>query len=99
MNAPINMGFRREVHNGVGRFLTKSLLDKNGIADVALNKPVLGAVRDRLQVFQISRVGELIEHCDARGSSLGQRSSNKSGTDEPRAASYQEFHLCCSSQS
>ena len=63
VDAAVHVGFGGKMNDGVaaghGRF------DGGSIADIALDEGVLGIVRDRFQIGEISGVGQLVVIDDA----------------------------------
>ena len=61
VNAAVDVGLGGEVHHGVGLLGLEELVDASVVADVGLDKLIAGMICDRLQIFQIARIGQLVE--------------------------------------
>ena len=48
----VNMGLRREVHDGVDLFRLQNEIDQVGAANVSLHKLVVGQVLDAVKILQ-----------------------------------------------
>jgi len=63
MDAPINMGLGREVHDNLGSF--HGLINDLAVADIPFNEPISSTVflirNDIVEVLRITSVGELIQ--------------------------------------
>ncbi len=87
-DAPIDMGFGREVDDRVG--VRDERAHGARLSDVALDEPEPhGLVRvglDRREVRAVARVGQLVEDRDARAVGAGEDIANIGAADEPGPA-------------
>ena len=86
------------MNNGAGSVGGKQAAQQFLIADVAGNELVSGKIPDRLQISEISGVGQLIE-IDDRGVFCFQPSVNEVGPDESSAPGHDDciihkMHKC-----
>mmetsp|Transcript_58130 Transcript_58130/g.142117 ORF Transcript_58130/g.142117 Transcript_58130/m.142117 type:complete len:100 (-) Transcript_58130:453-752(-) len=52
----VDMSLRGEVHDGIDLFLLQDEVDKVGRGDITLNEPVVGEIRNLIQVLQTTTV-------------------------------------------
>ena len=78
------MTFRRKVEHGVGGVDAQQVVHQLGIAYVAADKDVLRIVAQGGQIFQIARVGQLVQIDHAKAARAGQQ--YLAGADKARAA-------------
>ncbi len=58
------MALRREMYDAVDIVLLENLVDRLGVADVRLDKCVVGLVLDVLQVLKVACIGKLVHIYD-----------------------------------
>ena len=79
-----------------------SEFDQRRIADIAVDEAIARIVRNRRQIFKISRVGELVQIHHACANAFGscKQQTDERTADESGASGDQKLHyLCWSSQS
>ena len=62
-NRPVDMAFCGKMDEGVYLVLGNGRIDKLAVTDVSVGKDIVRVFLDFLQVFQVSRIGQLI-HVD-----------------------------------
>src|SRR6516162_7934270 len=87
----VDMGFRREVQNGVGVELAQQRADRLPIADIGLAKRITGARFDSPKRAQIRRIGELVD-IQNRGIQLADEQPTNRRADKAGATRHQNLH-------
>ena len=60
-NGTVHMRLRRKVDDDIGLYLLEKAVDKLAVRDVAADKAVVRRIFDRLAVFKVAGIGQLIE--------------------------------------
>ena len=87
----VDMGFRREVQNGVGVELAQQRVYRLPIADIGLAKRITGARFDRPERAQIGRIGELVDIQDRCVQFADEQPTNRRA-DKAGTTRYQSVH-------
>ena len=88
----IDVGFRREMHDGIGPIRFEDLLDRRAVDNVAANEDVPGVLHHRFQRVEIAGVGQLVEIHDLRRA-FGDTLAYEATADKAGAAGDQNrFH-------
>ncbi len=96
----VDVAFRGEVNDGPRPVRGKQRLDVRLVEDVALHEAVARVARERCQIGEVSRIGELVE-VHHRLAAPGKPVEDEIRSDEPGAARHENRHLpaFCSSMS
>jgi hypothetical protein len=80
------MGFGGKMDYGVYLFIAEKSGDQPAVTDIAFDKPVIGFILYRLEIFQVAGVCKGIEINDAAIGVAGHEMVDEVGTDESSAA-------------
>jgi hypothetical protein len=79
------------MHDGIRPLIGENGIHQRLVADVAVDEAVARVACHGLQVFEVARVGQLIEIDDADGRIFSQRKADEGRPDETGASGNEEF--------
>ncbi len=86
----VDMGFRREVNDGTWLVLGEDRAHPGRVADIGLDKAMLGAVPHRCKIFKAAGIGQLVDGDDAL--SVLHQGAHQRRSDEARPACDDDRH-------
>ena len=97
-NGAVNMGFGGKMDDRIDCPFLQDGRHQRGIADVTLDKAVVGIVFDRGQVLQVAGIGQAIQVGHVAAGIGGNKGMDKIGADETSASGHEngcrfEWHL------
>ena len=90
IDAAVDMRFGRKMDNRVAA--THGHFERLGITDVAFCKCVIGMACDRIEIGEVSGIGQVVVIDDGMASASSKDMANEVGADESRATGNQDFH-------
>ena len=91
-NRAVDVTFRREIYNGVGRHDFKQLVNFVAAGNIAVNELEMRIGLGVLERFEVAGVGELVVANNVVVGVIGKLVVNEIGADKARAARHNNFH-------
>ncbi len=86
-DAAVDVRFSREVRDSIDLVVGQERRYELAVADVSVDERVSRVAGDRRQVFEIARVGQLVERHDRQIATGGERVADERRANEAGAAS------------